>query len=318
MSKLIEQYKKDRLSTIKSRDTEEWLDTVFTRPIGYLWARLFNHFDIHPNVVTVMSMILGAAAGVLFAFDADTTRGFLLNLGGVLLLMWANFYDSTDGQLARMTGKKTRLGRILDGAAGDIWFAFIYIAIAIRLYPHTIPLTDIQWKLWALLLVSVAGVIFHSRQSALADYYRNIHLYFLKGKEGSELDNYPQQYAIYKAARWKDDPVWKFFMWTYYRYTRGQEQQTPQFQQLMRTLRSKYPGGMPPQEFRDEFRRRSLPLMKWTNILTFNTRAIVLYISCLADIPWVYPLFEITVMTAIHWYMRHEHEKMSKQLNTEI
>ena len=318
MSKLIEQYKKDRLSTIKSRDTEEWLDTVFTRPIGYLWARLFNHFDIHPNVVTVMSMILGAAAGVLFAFDADTTRGFLLNLGGVLLLMWANFYDSTDGQMARMTGKKTRLGRILDGAAGDIWFAFIYIAIAVRLYPHTIPLTDIQWKLWALLLVSVAGVIFHSRQSALADYYRNIHLYFLKGKEGSELDNYPQQYAIYKAARWKDDPVWKFFMWTYYRYTRGQEQQTPQFQQLMHTLRSKYPGGMPPQEFRDEFRRRSLPLMKWTNILTFNTRAIVLYISCLADIPWAYPLFEITVMTAIHWYMRHEHEKMSKQLNTEI
>ena len=44
-------------STLKSNDTEEWLDTVWTRPIGYQWARLFNHFDIHPNTVTIMSMI---------------------------------------------------------------------------------------------------------------------------------------------------------------------------------------------------------------------------------------------------------------------
>ena len=55
-------------STFKSQDTEEWLDIHFTRPIGLLWARFFNHFNIHPNVVTILSIILGAAAGVMFYF----------------------------------------------------------------------------------------------------------------------------------------------------------------------------------------------------------------------------------------------------------
>ena len=31
-------------STYKSNDTEEWLDTVWTRPIGYQWALFFKQF----------------------------------------------------------------------------------------------------------------------------------------------------------------------------------------------------------------------------------------------------------------------------------
>ena len=92
-------------STFKSADTEEWLDIHFTRPLGLLWAKFFNHFDIHPNVVTILSIILGAAAGVMFYFT-DLTHTII----GILLLVWANLYDSADGQLARMTGKKTRWG----------------------------------------------------------------------------------------------------------------------------------------------------------------------------------------------------------------
>ena len=54
--------------------------------------------------------------------------------------------------------------------------------------------------------------------------------------------------------------------------------------------------------------------MKYTNILTFNTRAIALYISCLIDMPWLYLLFELTVMMAIYIYMGHKHEKDCEQL----
>ena len=36
-------------STYKSNDTEEWLDTVWTRPIGYQWALFFKRLDIHPQ-----------------------------------------------------------------------------------------------------------------------------------------------------------------------------------------------------------------------------------------------------------------------------
>lgn len=310
-------YRWNLQSSLKSGDTEEWLDIVFTRPIGFRWACLFDRFDIHPNVVTILSIILGAACGFFFVHDADSVMGLILNIIGVLLLMWANFYDSCDGQLARMTGKKTRLGRILDGAAGDIWFISIYIAVFVRLYPHNIPFTDVQWGWWAFLLVAIAGLVCHGRQCGLSDYYRNIHLYFLKGKEGSELDNYQQQRQLYREARWKDDWIWKFFLGTYVNYTKGQEQQTPQFQRLMALLKKKY-GGMPPQNFSDRFRQKSLPLMKWANILTFNTRAIILYVACLVDLPWLYPLLEIVVLTSLYLYMRFTHEHFCRQFTDEL
>ena len=47
----------------KSKDTEENIDIYFTRPIGLLWARLFNYFGASPNTVTVVSIFLGVAAG---------------------------------------------------------------------------------------------------------------------------------------------------------------------------------------------------------------------------------------------------------------
>ena len=68
-------------------------------------------------------------------------------------------------------------------------------------------------------------------------------------------------------------------------------------------MKEKY-GDNIPQELRDEFRAASKPLMKYTNILTFNTRAIALYISLLLGEPWLYFVFEVVVMTSLFVYMR--------------
>ncbi|MBQ0047522.1 MAG: CDP-alcohol phosphatidyltransferase family protein [Prevotellaceae bacterium] len=316
-------------STLKSNDTEEWLDTVWTRPIGYQWARFFNHFDIHPNTVTILSMIIGAVSALFFvhgSFRTEGMEGLIYNIIAVLLLAWANFYDSADGQLARMTGKKTQLGRILDGAAGDVWFIAIYVSIAVRFYIHHdmefgwLGLEDTQQNAIVATLAFVAlcffsGIVCHAHQCGLSDYYRNIHLFFLKGKTGSELDNSVQQKALYDSTPWKGNLLWKAFLYTYVNYTKNQESQTPNFQRLMAKLKEKYGATENiPQSFREEFRTLSLPMMKWANILTFNTRAIALYISCLADVPWMYLAFEIVVMTSLYFYMRSTHESFCKKL----
>lgn len=320
-------------ATYKSNDTEEWLDKVWTRPIGYLWARLFQRLGIHPNVVTVLSMIIGASAALFFAHGSYSTEGamgLILNIIGILLLAWANFYDSADGQLARMTGQKTRLGRILDGAASEVWFIPIYIALVWRFYHH--HALEFHWLCLedtprntliatALLFVAVlySGFHCHAGQCGLADYYRQIHLFFLKGEAGSELDNSAQQQRLYDETPWQGNRLWKVFLHTYVGYTRRQEAQTPAFQELMRKLQQRYGSAAEaPQAFRDQFRALSLPLMKWTNILTFNTRAIALYACCLADLPWLYFVFEIVVMTALCRYMRHQHEAFCTQLAVQL
>ena len=199
-------YKELFQSSMKSNDTEEWIDIYFTRPIGFVFALLWNRLGVHPNVITVLSMFLGAAAGYMFYFT-DLRH----NLYGVLLLMFANFCDSTDGQMARMTGKKTLIGRMLDGFSGDIWFFCIDFAICLRLMDQNIPLTDIKWGIWIWLLGALAGFFCHSPQSSLSDYYRQIHLYFLKGKEGSELDNYEQQRRIYEQYKASGNLVGELF-----------------------------------------------------------------------------------------------------------
>ena len=300
-------------ATFKSQDTEEWLDIHFTRPLGLLWARFFRHFHIHPNVVTILSIILGAAAGVMFYYP-DMTHTVI----GILLLIWANLYDSADGQLARMTGQKTRWGRILDGFAGDVWFFTIYAAICLRLQGQHIPLTDINWGIWIWLLAALSGFVFHGKQCQLADYYRNIHLFFIKGEQGSELDNFKKLRTELASLTWKKDGMWMVFLYFYGNYTRSQESMTPAFQQFKALLAEKYAGGAIPQQLRDEFRAGSLPLMKYANILTFNTRAIVLYISLLVGMPWIYFIFEIVVMNALFLYMRSRHENLCRRLTAEL
>ena len=295
--------------SFKSEDTEEWLDVHFTRPIGLAFALLWNKFDIHPNVITILSIFLGVGAGFMFYYT-DLWH----NICGVLLLMFANFCDSTDGQMARLTGKKTLIGRMLDGFSGDLWFLTIYFAIVFRLWPQNIPGTDIQWGIWGFLLCALAGFIFHSRQSSLSDYYRQIHLYFLLGKEGSELDNSVQQRKIYESlpkGKWLD----RIFFYNYANYCKSQEQRTPKFQTFFKVVKTKWPNAEAmPQQLRDDFRAGSLPLMKYTNLLTFNTRAIIIYVTCLLNCPWVYPLIEITVFQLMYVYMHRTHESLCQSL----
>ena len=58
--------------------------------------------------------------------------------------------------------------------------------------------------------------------------------------------------------------------------------------------------------------------MKYTNILTFNVRAIALYVTCLLNIPWAYFLFEMTVLTVLYVYMHHRHESLSGRMLEEM
>lgn len=300
-------------ASFKSDDTEEWLDVHFTRPIGLAFALFWNRFGVHPNTITILSIFLGAAAGVMFYFT-DLWH----NVAGVLLLMFANFCDSTDGQMARLTGKKTLVGRVLDGLSGDVWFVFIYVAIALRV--GNAFHEEWGWGAYvaSFALCSLAGFVCHSRQSSLADYYRQIHLFFLLGKEGSELDRSEEQQKTSDSMP-KERWFARLFFSKYAGYCRSQEQRTPKFQTFYALLRQRYPNPSDiPQALRDEFRQGSLPLMKYTNLLTFNSRAILVYLSCLLNVPYVYPLLEVTVYVAVYLRMKHSHEKLSEDLTKNI
>lgn len=319
--------------TLKSSETEDWLDYRVVRPLSYLWACLFARLGVHPNAVTIMSMIIGAGSCVFYAhgsYHYEGTYGLTMNIIAILLLIWADIYDCTDGQLARMTGKKSQMGRILDGAAGFVWFVPIYLALVYRFYLHhdiefgwlgiadTPENTQIATAI-VLCLSLISGFMGMGGQQRLADYYIQIHLFFLKGEKGSELDTSAKQQEIYDNTPWKGNLIWKAFLKSYVGYTQKQEKQTPEFQKLMAKIRQKYgrEDNMP-EEVRKEFHKHSKAIMGYNAMLTFNFRTGMFFIFCLADIPVVNFLFEIIAMSLLTIYINRRHEAFCRQIAQKI
>ena len=304
-------------ASLKSMDTEEHIDLWFYRPLGFAWAKLFAKLGVTPNVVTILSIFLGVAGGVLLYFGASPL--LWLNYVGIFLIIWANTYDSADGQLARLTKQYSRLGRILDGVSGDLWFFAIYFALVFReLHFGDAWLGDWfashQWVIWTM---AIAAGLSHAKQAASADYYRQFHLYFLKGKEGSELDSTGPLREAYRQMSWSDGWLRKLTAMVYLNYTAQQEAFTPQMQRLRQELKQHY-GDDIPQDFRDKFRSKSLPMMKYTNMLSFNTRTIALFISVIIQVPWLYFAFELVVLNLMLLYMIMCHERFCRQFAQEL
>lgn len=309
--------KKDKVKfsykdSLKSLDTEETIDLLFYRPIGYFWSVLAYRLGVTPDAITIMGIFLGVGAGVCFFFP-----DMWWNLGGVALLMLANSFDSADGQLARMTHRFSRLGRILDGLCGDIWFTAIYAAICLRenFYGGDFFTTHL-WAIWVLAAVTA---IFHGIQAAMADYYRQFHLYFVKGKEGSELDTASDLWDKFHALSWRRNPWQKLVLMFYTNYTTGQEKRTPWMQRFRRELKAKFGDDAVPADLREKFRAQSKPLMKYTNILSFNTRTIALFVAILVfRQPWLYFAFELTVLNVVLVYMMWRHERICRRFIEEV
>jgi phosphatidylglycerophosphate synthase len=316
-------------STLKSAETEDWIDYHLLRPLGYRWAKFFAKLGTHPNTVTVYSMILGAVSCIFFAHGSihyEGGHGLLLNIVGFLLLYWAYVFDNTDGQLARMTGKKSKLGRILDGAAGYAWYIPIYAALVYRFYLHhdmefallgieDTPTATLLATAVVLVLGFVSGVFCLASQQRTADYYIQIHLFFLKGEKGSELDTTEKQKEIL-ANMDSSTPWWeRLVQKTYVSYTAQQEKRTPQFQALMARLREQYGSAdQAPTEVKERIHAFSLNNMKYVFTLIFNFRTLFLMLFCLLDLPAEYFLFEIIIISLLERYAIHRHEAACRRI----
>ncbi|MCM1378398.1 MAG: CDP-alcohol phosphatidyltransferase family protein [Clostridium sp.] len=306
IKKIREEYRK----TLKSEDTEETFDLIFYRPIGFFWAILAKKLGISPNTITIASIFIGIVAGICFYYN-----NFWINLTGALLLMWADSFDSADGQLARMTKQYSRLGRILDGLSGDFWFVAIYAAICLRENVTSEFFMAHTWLIWV--IAAITGVC-HGIQAGMADYYRQFHLYFLKGEEGSELDTTAELKKKLQTLSWSENFWQKLTLTFYTNYTYSQEKRTPRMQKLRKALNEKYHGKIPA-DFRAGFRELSKPLMKYTNILSFNTRTFALFAAILIfRMPWLYFAFELVVLNGILIYMMIRHERICTILRKEI
>lgn len=298
--------KKEIEASLKSIETENYIDRVFYRPIGYKIAKSLIGTGITPNAVTIVSIFVGIAAGVFWIFPYSITFALL----GILSLVVANILDCVDGQLARLTGIKSEVGRILDGIAGDLWFVMIYLAIIYRtsndFSTHfDISLNTSLWIFWSVALISSYS---HLNQAALTDYYKTLHLFFVSKEKGKEFEN---SESIKERLKTMPKGINRFITILYLPYTRNQERQTPHLQKLLADLKNQY-GADIPEEVRISFREKSGKLMKLIDWMTFNGRSIVLFLSAIFNVIWLYFIWDIVVLNILKRVIRVRHEKMCR------
>jgi phosphatidylglycerophosphate synthase len=290
-------------STYKAKDTEEIIDKIFYRPIGFVMAIASKALGLSPNAVTIISIFVGVAAGHFFYYESIS-----LNLYGIILLILANAMDSADGQLARITNNKSRIGRILDGLAGNLWFISIYMHLYFRLINNS-------YNPFVLLLLIIAGIS-HSFQSAYADYFRNYYLMFVHGKDKSEIEESVNIKEKYNKLSWVKDFTEKFLLRVYLNYTLEQELFSKDSIKLYNLAKNNFDNKIPV-TVSSLYKKLNKPLIKYFNILTTNTRMIFLFIVLFLKEPVLYFLFELTILNILFVYMVLKHEKNSSNIYDE-
>jgi len=79
---------------------------------------------IHPNHLTMVTIVIALSGAVLLALgDAKAAHW------GAGLFVLARFLDHFDGELARQSGKSSKLGYYLDYLAGAISYAALFLAL---------------------------------------------------------------------------------------------------------------------------------------------------------------------------------------------
>ena len=281
-------------ASLKSLETENYIDRLIFRPVGFLIAKLLSKTSITPNTVTIISIFIGVATGPLFYYN--TLR---LTLLGILCLFLANVLDCVDGQLARLTGKNSKIGRILDGIAGDIWFASIYVFLALRL--------NNQYDTWLFFIPAILSAVSHLVQANITDYYKTLHLYFVGKETGNEFQTFTEIRSQYRKMK---PGVHKRLFYLYMGYTSFQEWITPQLQLMLYDLHLLY-GKNIPEELRLDFRRKSRRLMKsLIDFMTFNGRILVLFAAVLTGYIWFYFVYEIIFLNLVLLLSVVIHEKI--------
>jgi phosphatidylglycerophosphate synthase len=156
----------------KAYEIEEWIDIYFYRRVGIVIAHGARLLHLNPNTVSVIAGIVGGIGGALLVDDRYVWLGLTLTvLFGAI--------DSADGQLARMTGQTSELGRLLDGLAGYVQTGAAYVALVVRMVHGGDPL----W--WALSLGALGGVA-TAIHAQMYDYHRTAYAAIvLKGKAAS-------------------------------------------------------------------------------------------------------------------------------------
>ncbi|MBZ4688003.1 MAG: hypothetical protein PWQ96_1940 [Clostridia bacterium] len=97
----------------------------YVQPLFAVIAKLFIKLHITPRMITVMALFLGLGSSVFFYYE--------LSLPAIILLWFSGLLDALDGTVARMIGKTSPFGALLDIIFDRTVEISFIVAVALKL-----------------------------------------------------------------------------------------------------------------------------------------------------------------------------------------
>jgi phosphatidylglycerophosphate synthase len=232
-------------------------------------------FGISANAVSVMGLLIGAAAAFCYSDWPDwrlATLGFLLSIGWLIA-------DGLDGMVARATRSASPWGRVLDGLCDHGVFACLYISLAL-----TIGGADT----WAL---AIGAALIHGVQSSL---YEGERARYHRRLRGEALVTGPSPHKS-RAVRFYD------------MIANSMDRISMPFERALEKSADR-------KAFIARYTSRAVPPMKLLSLLSGNVRVIAIYVACLLGEPRYFWWFEIIALSAIAFFGILWHRRVERLL----
>lgn len=158
----------------RPRELEDWLNFHIYHPLAWRLARRLATTPLTPNMVSV-----GGALAIWAAALAYAQPGWPLPaLAGMLLHMSWHVIDGADGDLARITGRVSPIGEMVDGICDYVGHIVLYLVLG-WLLARQVPAGTPGWGPWALMLAAAAS---HIAQSNHVEVQRRAYQWWVYAK----------------------------------------------------------------------------------------------------------------------------------------
>ncbi len=136
----------------RPRELQDGLNFFLYHPLAWQLARQLARTPVTPNMVSIAGALLVVCAGIAYS----TLWWPVSALLGMLLHMSWHVVDGADGDLARMTGRSSPTGEMVDGLCDYLSHIVLYLMLGVLLQHQ------IGWIGWVATLAAGASHIFQA------------------------------------------------------------------------------------------------------------------------------------------------------------
>jgi phosphatidylglycerophosphate synthase len=274
-------------SSTRTREIEELTNLYFIHPIGARLTPLLARIGVSPNTVSFTGMACGILAGWAYYHYQDIRYAVA---GFVLMVAW-HILDGVDGQLARLTNSQSEFGKVIDGIADNVTFLAVYLALGLALSQSE--------GAWVWLIIALAGAA-HSLQAASYEVQRQEYDFWGWDKKSAELkpvdtlrqENRPQspvQALVYGLGQ------------SYVRMQHLAARVDPGFRTRLAGSLAARPERA--EKIRRQYRESFSSLVQAWSVMSSNYRTIAIFLCAAFNIPLMYFLIELAVLTPLTMLM---------------